>query len=593
MNAHAVTGRGPRRGPGGWVRLSPSRPARRRHSGQGVGTAPRVTGTASAVVRGPIPPAPVVAPARRMRGPFMNNAGSGQPDRELVVAVVGSAKHAEGGSHVPQRLLPLRPFHAGPRHDARLLRETSSGSRRCAATSSRSRRAGRSATSSSIPGAISSSPSWRRAACRACRRTYDAGINRGLGVPSVFYHFAFEAGSEAGLDGEAQRAARQGRGRDGRGRPRLGQVHLLQGSERDPARVLLLHPQPERRTMPGCRTASSCPSAVWASRTRTRCSRGRTRGPRRILKCWRRPPGRSRPSRRISRKETNTPWHAPSRLPPPSSARITKAPAAKRSSTGCWPCWSGRSSRRWSSSRIRRWRSRRISPSASAPTTTSSSRPRCRRRPRAAAAPRGPGRRGCTSGSARRLREDLNTAVLTDATADGAGPPQDPPAGDQGPGWPRPRLRAVLLRGRRHRLPRVRRAGAGRRRDVPGPALPRDLPRLGSRRGNRPDRLQHADLALALDLNELCMRAGAYQNISSWSVSPRRGSRTAWSSSGELHHRPNGTDLARAATTGDELVAARLDVDRMMPTRKRWNFLGRRQPEHYDWSSRSPRMRPR
>ncbi len=29
---------------------------------------------------------------------------------------------------------------------------------------------------------------------------YDAGINRGLGVPSVFYHFAFEAGSEAGLD---------------------------------------------------------------------------------------------------------------------------------------------------------------------------------------------------------------------------------------------------------------------------------------------------------------------------------------------------------------------------------------------------------
>ena len=29
---------------------------------------------------------------------------------------------------------------------------------------------------------------------------YDAGINRGLGVPSVFYHFAFEAGSEAARD---------------------------------------------------------------------------------------------------------------------------------------------------------------------------------------------------------------------------------------------------------------------------------------------------------------------------------------------------------------------------------------------------------
>jgi catechol 2,3-dioxygenase-like lactoylglutathione lyase family enzyme len=29
---------------------------------------------------------------------------------------------------------------------------------------------------------------------------YDAGINRGLGVPSAFYHFAFEAGTEAALE---------------------------------------------------------------------------------------------------------------------------------------------------------------------------------------------------------------------------------------------------------------------------------------------------------------------------------------------------------------------------------------------------------
>ena len=29
---------------------------------------------------------------------------------------------------------------------------------------------------------------------------YDPGINRGLGVPSAFYHFAFEAGSEAALE---------------------------------------------------------------------------------------------------------------------------------------------------------------------------------------------------------------------------------------------------------------------------------------------------------------------------------------------------------------------------------------------------------
>ena len=29
--------------------------------------------------------------------------------------------------------------------------------------------------------------------------SYDAGINQGLGVPNAFYHFAFEAGSEAAL----------------------------------------------------------------------------------------------------------------------------------------------------------------------------------------------------------------------------------------------------------------------------------------------------------------------------------------------------------------------------------------------------------
>jgi glyoxylase I family protein len=33
---------------------------------------------------------------------------------------------------------------------------------------------------------------------------YDAGINGGLGVPSAFYHFAFEAGSEAALEEKRQ-----------------------------------------------------------------------------------------------------------------------------------------------------------------------------------------------------------------------------------------------------------------------------------------------------------------------------------------------------------------------------------------------------
>jgi catechol 2,3-dioxygenase-like lactoylglutathione lyase family enzyme len=39
---------------------------------------------------------------------------------------------------------------------------------------------------------------------------YDAGINRGLGVPSAFYHFAFEAGSEAGLEAKQQELRARG-----------------------------------------------------------------------------------------------------------------------------------------------------------------------------------------------------------------------------------------------------------------------------------------------------------------------------------------------------------------------------------------------
>ena len=39
---------------------------------------------------------------------------------------------------------------------------------------------------------------------------YDAGINRGLGVPSAFYHFAFEAGSEAGLEAKRKELLAKG-----------------------------------------------------------------------------------------------------------------------------------------------------------------------------------------------------------------------------------------------------------------------------------------------------------------------------------------------------------------------------------------------
>jgi len=44
---------------------------------------------------------------------------------------------------------------------------------------------------------------------------------------------------------------------------------------------------------------------------------------------------------------------------------------------------------------------------------------------------------------------------------------------------------------------------------------------------------------------------------------------------------PMGQVLAKAATTGDELIAARIDLETMTPARKRWDFLARRHPEHY------------
>src|SRR5438093_13135704 len=44
---------------------------------------------------------------------------------------------------------------------------------------------------------------------------------------------------------------------------------------------------------------------------------------------------------------------------------------------------------------------------------------------------------------------------------------------------------------------------------------------------------------------------------------------------------PLGQVLAKAATTGDELIVARIDLEQIAPVRKRWNFLGRRQPQHY------------
>jgi predicted amidohydrolase len=87
---------------------------------------------------------------------------------------------------------------------------------------------------------------------------------------------------------------------------------------------------------------------------------------------------------------------------------------------------------------------------------------------------------------------------------------------------------------------------------------------------------------LALDLNDLCMRAGAYANACFVVGIAKAGVEDGVELiGGSCVISPQGQILARAATTGDELVTCRIDLDQMTPVRKRWNFLGRRQPQHY------------
>src|SRR5713101_1014810 len=87
---------------------------------------------------------------------------------------------------------------------------------------------------------------------------------------------------------------------------------------------------------------------------------------------------------------------------------------------------------------------------------------------------------------------------------------------------------------------------------------------------------------LALDLNELCLRSGAYANLCFVVGVAKAGVEDGVELiAGSSIVNPLGQVLARAATSGDELVVSRIDLDQMTPVRKRWNFLGRRQPQHY------------
>ncbi len=99
---------------------------------------------------------------------------------------------------------------------------------------------------------------------------------------------------------------------------------------------------------------------------------------------------------------------------------------------------------------------------------------------------------------------------------------------------------------------------------------------------------------LALDLNELVMRAGAYQNNLFVIGVAKAGLEDGVEFiAGSCVITPMGQVIAKAASSADELVAARIDLDQMIPARKRWNFLGRRHPEHYGLLTRPvpPEMR--
>jgi N-carbamoyl-D-amino-acid hydrolase len=88
---------------------------------------------------------------------------------------------------------------------------------------------------------------------------------------------------------------------------------------------------------------------------------------------------------------------------------------------------------------------------------------------------------------------------------------------------------------------------------------------------------------LALDQNELVLRAGAYENSLFVVGVAKAGVEDGVELiAGSSVINPVGQIVAKASTTGDELIAARIDLDQMQPVRKRWNFLGRRQPQHYE-----------
>jgi predicted amidohydrolase len=83
-------------------------------------------------------------------------------------------------------------------------------------------------------------------------------------------------------------------------------------------------------------------------------------------------------------------------------------------------------------------------------------------------------------------------------------------------------------------------------------------------------------------LNELVLRAGAYENHMFVVGVAKAGVEDGFPMiGGSCIVSPFGDVLAQAATTGDELVTAEIDLDQIGEAKRRWNFFARRRPEHY------------
>lgn len=87
---------------------------------------------------------------------------------------------------------------------------------------------------------------------------------------------------------------------------------------------------------------------------------------------------------------------------------------------------------------------------------------------------------------------------------------------------------------------------------------------------------------MAVSLNELVLRAGAYQNSLFVVGAAKAGLEDGVELiGGSCIIDPQGEIIAKASSNSDELVAARIDLDQIDAMRRRWNFYGRRHPEQY------------